>query len=222
MSALVGLLLCLLFLSGSVAMAADDPVSVRIECNPSSLSGPSTITVSIQVFNVGDDDLPGSVTLYDPSGNVVTDFGSGGSVNLGIAQAQAWSGKWNVTEEQLKAGKIVFKVAYSMYDDAGQRISQSKPVSARIFKKEGEPQLKVERVVLPKNPVKGQEMTVSYTLINTGTVEILSVRVEDKGLLPEPILVESLPAGEKVNRSYTFIMGEKITSEPIITYKGPA
>ena len=62
--------------STAAAEAEVDSLKVSIELSSSKLAEPKEITVSIQVTNTGDADMPGPVTLYDPSGKMVEEFGS--------------------------------------------------------------------------------------------------------------------------------------------------
>ena len=103
--------IALVLLCASAALA-EDPIKVSMELSKYKFSGPETITVSITVTNVGDGDMPGPVTLYYPSGKKIEEFGS---PTLAVGASKRWTGDWKVTQEQLDAGKVAFKVAYYVY-----------------------------------------------------------------------------------------------------------
>ena len=105
--------IALVLLCASAALA-DDPMKVSMELSTNKFSAPKSITVSITVTNVGDVDMPGPVTLYYPSGKKVEEFGS---PTLAVGASKNWSGQWTVTQKELEAGKITFKIKYSVYSD---------------------------------------------------------------------------------------------------------
>ena len=105
---LLGLLLALV--CASSALAADDPLKVSMELSNNKFSEPAEITVSITVSNVGEGDMPGPVTLYYPSGKQVEEFGA---PTLAVGMSKNWSGTWKVTQKELEAGKLTFKLKYS-------------------------------------------------------------------------------------------------------------
>ena len=106
----------LVLLCASVALAADRPIKVSMEFSKYKLSGPETITVSITVTNIGDGDLPAPVTLYFPDGSKIDDFGS---PTLSVGKSKRWTGDWDVTQDELNAGKVTFENVRSNYINGG-------------------------------------------------------------------------------------------------------
>ncbi|MDR0396142.1 MAG: hypothetical protein LBH66_02425 [Oscillospiraceae bacterium] len=199
-----------------------DPISASIEIQPVTLSGPQTVRVSLQIINVGDDDLPGSLVLLDPAGTRVPSFGSGGSLQVRMGQQFSWSGEWAVTKEQLEAGAITYKLQYPrIIDGAAQNITKN--ISARFtYNKPVNHKLNVQRSYTPANPEEGQTVTMEYSFENTGDVNLLDLYIMDKGLgivKKEDLLVESLSVGASVTKSWTFKMGAAtVSSQPTIYY----
>ncbi|MDR1570010.1 MAG: hypothetical protein LBS72_05930 [Oscillospiraceae bacterium] len=207
----IALALCALFALFTLASAETDPVSAQIEISPTTLSGPYTVRVNIQISNVGDDDLPGSVQLYDPDNNRVASFGSGGSLTLLIGQIYAWQGEWHVTQEQLNAGRINYKLSYPRYNDAGQLATYSKSVTAKItYNKVTTPTIRVTRSMEPEAPQAGQEVTISYLIANTGSVAVRNMEIVDKGIGVNrgDLTVDSLSPGAQITKTHTFTLGE--------------
>lgn len=215
--ALVAALL-LTLVCGTAALAADDPLKVSMGLETNQFTGPKEITVSISVSNVGESDLPGPVTLYYPSGKQVEEFGS---PTLSVGTTKSWSGKWKVTQAQLDAGRITFKIKYSLYNEEGELVNKTKNFSKKIIYSGAAPELKVERSIRPTTAQKDQEVTVTYEIENTGAVEVTDVTIkENSSISSKAGSIEKIAAGEKASYTFTAKMGKKdLTSAATVTYK---
>ena len=204
--------------STAAAEAEVDSLKVSIELSSSKLAEPKEITVSIQVTNTGDADMPGPVTLYDPSGKMVEEFGS---PTLTAGASKSWSGKWNVTQSQLDSGKLTFKLKYSLYNAAGELVNKTYNFSHPLTYTGAVTSVEINRTITPTTARKGQTVSVTYDIINTGNVDITDVSIkEDKSISSKSGTIASVPAGEKGSYSFTVTMGTKdLTSQATITYK---
>lgn len=207
---------------GAIASAAFDPISAKIEITPTTLTGSSVVKVSIQVNNVGDDDMPGAVTLLDPSGARVSGFGSGGSITLALQKSYAWTGEWYVTQDQLDAGAITYKLSYPYYDDSGNLTTHSKNVTAKLtYNKTTSVKVNLARRIYPESPQVGTEVTIDYTITNNSAIPITNINLSDTaiGLDKGVIAVDSLAPGAQITKSYTFTVGEKaVKSAPTYSF----
>ncbi len=210
--------LLLVLLCGSAALAADDPLTISMALETNQFSEPKEITVSISVTNVGESDMPGPVTLYYPSGKQVEEFGS---PTLSVGTTKSWSGKWKVTQAELDAGRITFKIRYSLYNDDGELVHKAKNFSKKIIYTGGAPELNVTRTIRPTTAQKDQEVTVTYDIENTGGVEVTKVTIkENSSISSKSGTIDSIPAGEKESYTFTAKMGRKnLTSTATISYK---
>ena len=204
--------------STAAAEAEVDSLKVSIELSSSKLAEPKEITVSIQVTNTGDADMPGPVTLYDPSGKMVEEFGS---PTLTAGASKSWSGKWNVTQSQLDSGKLTFKLKYSLYNAAGELVNKTYNFSHPLTYTGAVTSVEINRTITPTTARKGQTVSVTYDIINTGNVGITDVSIkEDKSISSKSGTIASVPAGEKGSYSFSVTMGTKdLTSQATITYK---
>lgn len=204
--------------STAAAEAEVDSLKVSIELSSSKLAEPKEITVSIQVTNTGDADMPGPVTLYDPSGKMVEEFGS---PTLTAGASKSWSGKWNVTQSQLDSGKLTFKLKYSLYNAAGELVNKTYNFSHPLTYTGAVTSVEINRTITPTTARKGQTVSVTYDIINTGNVDITDVSIkEDKSISSKSGTIASVPAGEKGSYSFSVTMGTKdLTSQATITYK---
>ena len=218
---IVCLVMILALVAGLASTAAEaevDSLKVSIELSSSKLAEPKEITVSIQVTNTGDADMPGPVTLYDPSGKMVEEFGS---PTLTAGASKSWSGKWNVTQSQLDSGKLTFKLKYSLYNAAGELVNKTYNFSHPLTYTGAVTSVEINRTITPTTARKGQTVSVTYDVINTGNVDITDVSIkEDKSISSKSGTIASVPAGEKGSYSFTVTMGTKdLTSQATITYK---
>lgn len=214
---LVILMTLLLGLTG--AQAADlDNLKIAVELSADKLAEPKEITVSIQVTNSGETDMPGPMTLYYPNGKQVEEFGS---PTLTAGSSKSWSGPWQVTQSQLENGKLTFKLKYSLLNEAGEIINKTVNFSKAIEYTGAVTNVEINRTITPTIARKGQEVTVTYDVINAGNVDITDVVIkEHKNISTKQGKIDVVPAGEKASYSFTATMGTKdLTSQATITYK---
>lgn len=215
--------IALVLLCASAALA-EDPIKVSMELSKYKFSGPETITVSITVTNIGDGDMPGPVTLYYPSGKKIEEFGS---PTLAVGASKRWSGEWKVTQDQLDAGKVAFKVAYYVYvggedDDSEAKLEKKgKSFSKKITFTGADPEVSVNRTITPTTAQKGQEVSVIYEITNTGSVDVTSVNIkENASVSAKSGTIDSIAAGETGTYTFTAVMGTKdLTSAATVSYK---
>ena len=217
----LGIALVLLCVSAALA---DDPMKVTMDLSTNKFSGPKTITVSITVTNIGDGDMPSPVTLYYPNGEQVKEFGS---PTLSLGASKRWSGDWTVTQAELEAGKITFKIKYAIYgaedDENGnaQLISKTKNFSKKITYTGADPEITVNRTITPTTAQKGQEVSVTYEVANVGSVEVTSVNIkENSAVSTKSGTIDSVKPGETETYTFTAVMGTKdLTSAATVSYK---
>lgn len=215
---LVVIMTVLFALTGVASANAYDNYNIAIELSSTKLAEPKEITVSIKVTNVGETDMPGPVTLYYPNGKQVEEFGS---PTLTAGSSKSWSGTWNVTQTQLENGKLTFKLKYSIYNEAGELINKTINFGREIEYTGAVTNVEINRTITPTTARKGQEVTVTYDVINAGNVDITDVNIKEHANISSKAgKIDSVPAGEKASYSFTTTMGSKdLTSQATITYK---
>jgi len=209
-------LICMCAVASAESVSVN-PLKVSMELSSNSFTEPKSITVSIQVTNVGESDMPGAVTLYYPNGSKVEAFGS---PVLSVGQSQSWSGTLKVTQTMLEAGKITFKIKYSIYNDNGELVNQSKSFSKKITYTGAVTTMEVNRTITPTTAKKGQEVTVTYDIVNTGTVKDSKITIkENSSISSKSVTIDDIEPGEKATYSFKVTMGTKdLTSKPTVTY----
>ena len=212
--------LVLALLSASVAFASEgDPLKVSMEMSANTFTEPKTITVSISLKNSGEGDMPGPVTLYYPDGKQIEEFGA---PVLAAGSSKSWSGTWKVTQKQLEAGKIAFSAKYQVYDEeTGKLKNKTKIFNKAVIYNGAVTQVDVNRTISPTVAQNGQEVMVTYEIVNTGNVDISNITIkENSSISTTSAKIEKILAGEKASHSFTVKMGTKdLTSAGTITYK---
>ncbi len=214
----VMLALALALFCGTCAMAAGDPLNVSMALSSYTFSEPQEIKVSISVTNAGESDLPGPATLYFPNGKQVEEFGA---PMLTVGTSKSITVSWKVTQQQLETGLVTFKLRYSLYNDEGELVNKTKNFSKRITYTGAAPELTINRVIRPTTARKGQEVTVTYEVENTGTSDVSDITIKENSAVSKTSgKIANLPAGEKSSYVFSFTMGSKdVTSSATVTYK---
>jgi len=209
------LLLC------GAAQAATDPIVCSMEVSPDTLSAPGDVTVTITISNSGDTDMQEALTLYSPTSEVVTDFGDGGSVTLKAGEVKTWTGTWAVNQHTLDNGQIVYFIKYALYDENGEREVKSQPIRGKLTATTATTDIEVKRTITPGTAREGQTVTVQYDIVNTGTLALKNITLEEnKDINAKKVTVaDELKAGATAKVKFTVTMGKKdLTSNAVITY----
>lgn len=213
--ALLALTLCCL---PALAEEAASPLKYTMELSTNRFTGPADITVTIKVTNDTDTDMPGPVALYYPDGTMVQEFGS---PTLAAGQTQSWTGTWSVTQEQLDEGRIVFALRWYTYDEEGNLKPDGDNFSKSLIYTAAAPSVEINRIITPSIAREGQEVSVTYEIVNTGTVDISNVTIrENSAVSTSNGVIEKVTAGERATYTFTVKMGKRdITSNATITYR---
>lgn len=153
------LLLALLF---ALPAMADDNINFTLSVEPSSLTAPGPVTVSVRVVNAGETDMTEPVMLYDPSGALVPTFGDGGQALIKKGDYVTAQHTYNVTQQQLDEGKLTYMLSYNDVDASGNVVVKSLSASAALTFTGTAPRLTVNRTIDPEVVRNGKTATVQY------------------------------------------------------------
>lgn len=209
--------LLVLGLTGA-AMAAEDPIKLEMELSATRFSGPAEVNVTISVTNTTEEDMPGPMALYYPTGKMIQDFGT---PTLSAGQTLTWTGPWTVTEEQIKAGKVIFAVQYSYLAEDGSIGRKQANYYCTIEDAGAVAQVEINRYITPSMARNGQKVSVTYEIVNTGTVDVTDVVIKEATAISKSNgTIELVKAGEKASYTFTVTMAKKdLTSKATVTYK---
>lgn len=212
----------LLMLTGLVSIAGAEtvsslPIKVELDFSKYQFTVPEDITVTIRVTNVTDEKFESPVSVYDPNGNLIEAFGT---PLLDAGASQSCTISWTVSQADLNAGELAFRIRYPRKDENGIVTNASNNFKKRITQVAAEPEIQVSRTITPGIARKGQEVSVLYEIRNVGTVDVSGVRIKEaSGVASNTVSVGTIPAGEKKTHTFTVTMGTKnIVSNATITY----
>lgn len=199
------------------AMAAEDPITVKMALSSNRFSGPAEVTVTILVTNSSDRDMPGALGLYDPSGALIEEFGS---PVLSAGASKSWTGEWNVTREQLDQGRLTFAVVYPVITDDGMQVNKQKDFYATIVDAGAVARVEITRRITPSMARKGQEVSVTYEVANVGTIDVTNVVIKESSAVSKTEgKIASVKAGQKASYTFPVKMGTKnLISHSTVTY----
>lgn len=215
------LLMALLSAWTCFALAETDPIVCTMEVSPQNLTAPGPVNITISISNSGDTDMKDPVILYNPINQLVTDFGDNGTAILKAGETKTWTGSWDVNQRTLENGSVVFFVKYTLYKDNGDSYSQSQPIRGKIGYQAADAGIDVKRTISPGTARKGQTVTVKYDIINTGTVSLTNIIVQEHNTINKtPQKIAELKAGETAQVKFPVTMGKKdLTSQAVISYQ---
>ena len=207
---MIGLLLSL----AAVAAADADPIRVSSLSEPQSVISEQEVSITIKIYNSSQTDMEEEIILFDPTGNSVAKY-----AGLKAESSVTFTGTWPVTQEQIDAGKIKYYIQYAVNTDNGpQKTNHTIPVT--IQAETAAPQLTATYSVSPASAREGQTVTLSYTLSNTGNIELRNISIANEGITKDKVTRASLSVGEKVTVTDTFTMGSKeLVNQPKIAYQ---
>ena len=210
------LLLALLF---ALPAMADDNINFTLSVEPSSLTAPGPVTVSVRVVNAGETDMTEPVMLYDPSGALVPTFGDGGQALIKKGDYVTAQHTYNVTQQQLDEGKLTYMLSYNDVDASGSVVVKSLSASAALTFTGTAPRLTVNRTIDPEVVRNGKTASVTYELYNAGNVNLTTIKVTET-LTGKTQTVDRLTPGETKTLTFSTRMGnQNLKSRASITYK---
>ncbi len=200
--------------ASSSASAAIVPVSM-------STAGEGTISVTLTNENQAAEDGTGTpltdIVIFSPLYPEMY-FGSEG-VSVAPGQSQAFSCTYFFTEEMLDTD-VPLSVSWIDGDNA-----KSKDLSVKVQRTKAT-SVSITRVASTKQASPGEEITLTYTVSNTGMTPITLTSIVDRAIggkssiLKESTLIEG---GGKQDFQYVYKMGRNtVESAPVITYKDEA
>ena len=211
---MAALMIGLLLSCAALAAADADPIRVSSLSEPQSVISEQEVNITIKVYNSSQTDMEEEIILYNPGGISVAKY-----AGLKAESSVTYTGTWPVTQEQIDAGKIKYYIKYTVTTENGkQETNHTIPVT--IQAETAVPQLTATYSVSPAAAREGQTVTLSYTLANTGNIELRNISITNEGVTKEKVTRASLSVGEKVTVTDTFTMGSKeLVSQPKITYQ---
>ena len=75
-----------------------------------------TVQVELTVRNASGADFASRMFLFDPAKERVAEFPL-----LRDGESAEWTGEWTITEEQVKAGKVTYRLQFYYYDENGEK-----------------------------------------------------------------------------------------------------
>ena len=217
---LVLVLVLVLALLCTVSAAADSQLEIKGDLpGGNTFTEPAEVTVSIDVRNAGDEDMPGPVKLYYPNMEQVEEFGA---PMLAAGSSRNWEGTWFVTQQELEAGVVDFYVLFPVKnEETGELENKAKRLRFTINYSGAEPELTITRSILPAVAQKNQEVSVIYEISNTGAADVTNVTIKENASIASTAgAIKSIAVGETKKYVFTAKMGAKdLTSEATVTYK---
>lgn len=206
---------------GACALTDASSIGFELSVDPTTLKAPGAVTVKATVTNKGTEDITVPMTLYDADEKIVTAAFDGGVLSLLKAgESAAYTGKWNVSQKHLDAGKFSFNLRLNTTDATGAIAQVSVPASASIVFQGEKVDLSVTRTITPEVIRSGDTVKVTYELVNGGTVKLNNILIKENSLISTKTQnVKTLEAGKSARLTFEKKAGNAgLESSAVITY----
>ena len=174
------LLICMLVMLMILCTACSgDPavievLDMRVYLSQTEFTGPQEVEVSITVYNLSDEDRPGTLALYWPNGKMIEEFGT---PTLKAGERLEWTGTWVVTQNQINAGKVRFGVQYTGLNALGIPVTKEGYVAAGIIALDNDEGPTAPVLVMASNPSTGFDW--SWEIDHEAVVAVSAAYVPD-------------------------------------------
>lgn len=214
--------LVLLLSVGAYALTDASSIQFDLSVEPSTLKAPGPVTAKVSVTNNGTEDITVPMTLYDADDKLVTAAFDGGALNLlKVGETRTWEGSWTVSQKHLDAGKVTFYLRLNTTDATGAIAQVSISASSPITFEGEKVELQVTRTINPEVVRPGSTVTVTYELVNNGTVKLNNIAIRENNLISRTTrTVGSLEPGRSTITSFEKkIANAGVESSAVITYR---
>lgn len=173
------LMICLLLLvmicsARAETMTVIERLDMRVYLSQTEFTGPQEVEVRIIVYNLSDEDRPGTLALYWPNGKMIEEFGT---PTLKAGERLEWTGTWFVTQNQINAGKVRFGVQYTGINSLGLPVTREGYVAAGIVALDNGESPARPVLVRESNPSTGFDW--SWVIDNEAVVAVSATYVSD-------------------------------------------
>jgi uncharacterized repeat protein (TIGR01451 family) len=171
------------------ATAVPDPVypdalSVAASVEPDLMVAPGPAHVSVALTNTGETPIA-DLRLLRPSGQLVATIGT-----LEPGASQAFEEDVALSLDQFLAGGVTYLIRCTLYPGTPEEIAGHSTVTAPLERIPAQPGAEFSRSVSSEYVQAGEQVTLTYRVVNTGNVPLIELLVSDPlvgdvGALPE-------------------------------------
>lgn len=189
-----------------VRARAEGSLTVSAKMNPEAIIGPQKVEISIVLVNESSYALEN--LMLNTGGT--KDYALLSYMEPGKRKSYTIS-NFTVDEYQL-GGSIPLRFTYT---ENGQTKTIEYPLKVQL--KAAEPEVLLTRTAAPETGKTGEEILLTYTLENTGGVDLMNLTLTDAAAGQEPIFQNAyLAIGEVQSYERTVILEQSLRSEPIL------
>lgn len=139
--------------------------------------------------------------------------------DISASESKTFKGRMYVTDSMIGV-PLTFTVSWKDWRDPQNGVSNTRKLTLTIARGDTV-YLKASRIVGRMSAAPGQTVTITYTLVNTGTITLNEIELVDKEIAGRRAMLKpfSLASGESRVYEYTYVMGEAtVNSKPTVTF----
>ncbi len=222
---LAGAIVCAFMLAAVAAVSAAlcegeadlrDTLSVSASVSPPGMAARQEASVYLTLVNSATEAID-DIRVTRPDGTVLCEVGT---LSGSGQSSYVFSETVTPTKRQLEDGGVEYVIKYTLGKGTASETPRELSVLAPIEKLEAQPELEFTRSVSSTYVQKGEEVSITYRLRNTGNVALTGIRVKD-ALYGEIGEVERLEPGKKHAFTLNLTVEDNCQSAPEASYSYP-
>ncbi len=187
---------------------ADDFVTFTASTSPEALAADGQVTLNVTVTN----DANNPNTMEDVQ--VQRD----GTTIITMKDIQPSNSMQGSCQLQVSASELGLEIPLKLsWTEGGAAMSKTASVTV-ASSATARPEVDFSRTLTSTTAVAGDKVTLSYTVKNTGSIDITDVRITDRGIDDLSKQWDKLSPGSTVEYNYDMTVESDVTSTPKLTY----
>ena len=187
-----------------------DALTITAFLEPDLMVAPGPAHVTVTMTNIGDVPI-GDLRLLRPNGQMAESVGA-----LGPGASHAFQENVDLSLDQFLAGGVTYLVRCALNPGTPQEIEGRATITAPLERIPAEPQVEFSRSVSSEYVQAGEQVALTYRVVNTGNVPLTELVVSDP-LVGDVGELQELAPGQKHTFTARVNVSQDVESMPSLT-----
>ena len=196
--------------SASLDPVYPDALSVTASIEPDLMVAPEPAHVTVTLTNTGDTPIA-SLRILRPNGQLVENVGT-----LDPGVSHAFEESVTLTLDQFQAGGVTYLVRCMLYPGTDHEVPGHMTITAPLERIPAQPQVEFSRSVSSEYVQAGEQVALTYRVVNTGNVPLTELVVSDP-LVGDVGTLAELSPGQKHTFTARVSVASSVESMPSLS-----